>query len=189
MNISIGADSVQARDRLVMTPHFTGAGPGDWNSAAASAAAAISSWLGSATKEVRCTFYNAEGPPPHFPLGTGVVNADTFSACAGPREVALCLSYYSGQNVVRRRGRLYVPVGAISGTLYGVRPNSTIQSKVLALAPILQGVGGTSLAWAVYSRADSAAFPVTDVWCDDEWDTVRSRGLKATSRITASSSG
>ena len=27
--------------------------------------------------------------------------------------------------------------------------------------------------------------PVTNVWVDDEWDTIRSRGLKSTSRVTA----
>jgi hypothetical protein len=35
---------------------------------------------------------------------------------------------------------------------------------------------------AVLSTADGVARRVTHTWCDNSWDTVRSRGLKSTSR-------
>ena len=40
--------------------------------------------------------------------------------------------------------------------------------------------------WVVWSqKLRKSQGGVSDVWCDDEWDTVRSRGLKATTRTTA----
>jgi hypothetical protein len=36
--------------------------------------------------------------------------------------------------------------------------------------------------WVVYSRKTGGDAQVTNVWVDDEWDTVRSRGLRGTVR-------
>jgi hypothetical protein len=37
--------------------------------------------------------------------------------------------------------------------------------------------------WVVYSPTEKKSQGgVTDIWVDDEWDTVRSRGLKSTTR-------
>jgi hypothetical protein len=36
----------------------------------------------------------------------------------------------------------------------------------------------------VYSRREKVARPVTNYWVDDEWDTVRSRGLRSSTRVT-----
>jgi hypothetical protein len=43
----------------------------------------------------------------------------------------------------------------------------------------------TNWDWVLRSPTDKAFKPITDVWVDDEWDTMRSRGLRATQRITA----
>jgi hypothetical protein len=39
--------------------------------------------------------------------------------------------------------------------------------------------------WIVYSKVAGAGYGVSDYWVDDEWDTQRSRGLRATTRQTA----
>jgi hypothetical protein len=36
----------------------------------------------------------------------------------------------------------------------------------------------------VWSRKKASAAQVTDWWVDNEWDTIRSRGLKADSRVS-----
>ena len=35
----------------------------------------------------------------------------------------------------------------------------------------------------VYSKALNQSFGISNFWVDNEWDTVRSRGLKADSRV------
>jgi len=95
-----------------------------------------------------------------------------------PREVALCLSYYSERNLPRFRGRLYI------GPFYGaaLRPTLGFINSVKALATGLANVGGPDVDWGLWSPTRSAFSKITNGWVDDEWDTVRSRGLKANSR-------
>jgi hypothetical protein len=55
---------------------------------------------------------------------------------------------------------------------------------VLTFGPTFGKTLPSGVAWVVWSRKDQVARPVTNYWCDDEWDTVRSRGLKAVTRQT-----
>jgi len=36
--------------------------------------------------------------------------------------------------------------------------------------------------WVVFSRRNNASYGVSNIWADDEWDTVRTRGLRGTAR-------
>jgi hypothetical protein len=40
-------------------------------------------------------------------------------------------------------------------------------------------------AWSVYSRLSNEMHAVTEVWVDNEFDTQRRRGRRATTRVTA----
>jgi hypothetical protein len=96
-----------------------------------------------------------------------------------PREVALCLSYYSERNLPRFRGRMYVgpwPIGL------GERPSQGARDTLAALATSLAGIGGIDVDWGLWSPTRDAFSKITAGWVDDEWDTVRSRGMKATLR-------
>ncbi len=96
-----------------------------------------------------------------------------------PREVACCLSYYSERNLPRFRGRLYI--GPFTDA--GLRPASSSHiAAVKGLATGLAGVGGPDVDWGLWSPTRGAFSKITNVWVDDEWDTVRSRGLRATTR-------
>jgi hypothetical protein len=106
----------------------------------------------------------------------------------GPREVALCLSFRGAENVPRQRGRIFCgPVNAQTE-----RPADAIRTICLSLATGLANIGGTNVDWCVFSRASvgptgglaDAFHPVKQAWVDDEWDTQRSRGLRATTRST-----
>lgn len=138
--------------------------------------------------------YNIEVPAPHEPLAIKTVvetaNAGTLDS---PREVALCLSYKSSRYGPRGKGRLYIgPWPSTPG-----RPTAGMMSTNLNRAQALANLGGTDLQWCVFSpttRAqggsmDDAMQKVSEVWCDNEWDIVRSRGRRATTRQTQAMEG
>lgn len=134
---------------------------------------------------------------------------DTFPIAGGltdplPNEVALCASfaadYVSGVNPQRRRGRVYLGPVATGATLITgsqSRPSAAVMAAIItALESLLTpaDVGGSSLSWALYSRADDLGGATIDDsfhdvqrgWVDNAWDTQRRRGPAATSRsVTA----
>src|SRR5688500_10439566 len=107
-----------------------------------------------------------------------------------PPEVALCLSFQAVQTPgipqARRRGRVFL--GPWNGNYVGAtgRPNTAVLNAIAAAGNyLLDNLIATSpVRWAVYSPTLGTAAEVTDGWCDDEWDTVRSRGRLATTRVT-----
>lgn len=125
--------------------------------------------------------YNAEKAPPNYPLATA--SNGTGSASTGfPREVAMCLSYYSTYNRPGYRGRLYIPAAFLGGAL-GLRPTTVQMNNCLAFGNTLGKGLPSAHNLVVYSRHQAKSFGVSNTWVDDEWDTVRSRGLKSTTRV------
>jgi hypothetical protein len=133
------------------------------------------------TMPFKVKIYNAEKAPPSYPLAEAS-NGTGYHVTTVPREVALCLSYYSTFNRPGYRGRVYIPAEFAGGAM-GLRPTSTQMNNVLGWTNAL----GKSLPpghnMVVYSRKAGASYGVSNTWVDDEWDTVRSRGLKATTRV------
>jgi hypothetical protein len=99
---------------------------------------------------------------------------------SGPREVALCLSFYAGRNLPRSRGRVYC--GPFLVGEMAERPNSSIRANLGSLATALAAAGGAGYDWSVRSTRDNMLKVITNWWVDDEWDTVRSRGRQQTTR-------
>jgi hypothetical protein len=68
-----------------------------------------------------------------------------------------------------------------------VRPSGAIITGALNFATaVLTKSLPSQTNWVVFSPRDGKAQGgVSDIWVDDEWDTVRSRGMKATTRQTA----
>lgn len=95
-----------------------------------------------------------------------------------PREVAMCLSYFSERNLPRFRGRIYLGPFAFAAE----RPSADDQTQCIQLGQRLAGIGGIDVDWQLFSPTRNAFSKVTDVWADNEWDTVRSRGFKGTNR-------
>lgn len=195
MQVAFGADTALPRDRFVITPTFnaTGAFTGtDVQALCDDLADGLVAWIsagGTAAREVDVTGYHLEGPPPHDPLGHAVRNAGTFPASGTPRELALCLSFYSQRNAPRTRGRLYLPVPVIlSGGVSGARPGLTITQQAAALVPLLTGLGGADIDWSIWSRTDQTPRAVTHWFIDDEWDVQRRRGLRSSYRTTGTTS-
>lgn len=186
LQTSIGGDSPDARDRFVITPHVDDAdlttSPqelcDDW-------ADQIAQWYAGASRQIEVTAYDAQGTPPVFPQGHAILNAGAFPISQCPREVAICLSFYSERNLPRQRGRLYIPFALLtqSQSVNTARPTTPAQTLVGDLAQRLADLGGTEVDWVVYSRVDDEARPVSNWYVDNEWDTIRSRGLRPTERV------
>jgi hypothetical protein len=187
LQCSFGADSQFPRDRMVLTPHFDVKGPNAPNvdQLCEDLATALYAWaLPASAREVRVTAYDAQGTPPVFPVGDAVRGLGQAPLSTAPRELALCLSFFSERNLPRNRGRLYLPFTFLSSGSPVLRPTSGHQTKAAALVPIFTGLGGIDVDWSIYSRTDDQARPVTDWWVDDEWDIIRSRGMRPTARQT-----
>jgi hypothetical protein len=132
---------------------------------------------------VNVRFYDMAEPIPREIQGEATSTASGGGpTAAGPREVALCLSFYAERNLPRNRGRVYV--GPFASSAMSERPTSARTAELNVLKDGLADLGGADVMWCVYSPtsgpASNATFKkITAGWIDDEWDTMRSRGLRA----------
>lgn len=175
-------DGTLPKDVITLNPHFNG---DNADALLAALKANLDAWAPTAGKPYTLKAYDANQLPPSFPLATRT-NPGTPPTSAAPREVALCLSYYTTWNRPRYRGRLYLPVGWLTNAPSS-RPSSIQRDGVISFAKeVLSKSLPAATNWIVWSRVERKAMGgVSNVWCDDEWDTVRSRGLKGTTRTLA----
>jgi hypothetical protein len=126
-----------------------------------------------------------DGAPPNPPEVTHIGDNGFFQA-AGPREVALCLSFKgapvgSGGGMAgalpKWRGRIFIgPIGSTHTSTE--RPSETLRTAVKNLGMRIFDAGDDEMLWV----CGSESVPVTRIWVDDEWDTQRRRGLRPTVR-------
>lgn len=178
--IGFPIDTVFPRDVQTINPHFAGNDPNALADQLVINLKAIPA-IGNLTP-FRVKVYDAQKAPPSYPLADRT-NGTGFTVAAKPREVALCLSFYSQYNRPSYRGRLYIPGQFIGGT-FGARPTgSQMQLAADWHAAFVSGMAAHSQ-WCVYSRKLDEQLMVTNWFVDDEWDTVRSRGGRPTTRLT-----
>lgn len=156
------------------------------------------------TGDASIKYYDLEDATPRTPFDTDTFSITPVTSTILPSEVAICLSYHaaggSGVNVARRRGRIYLgPWGG--DVLNTAASDSTVDSATSALivgaADTFQTLMlGTNVPWAVFSPTTLGAGPinptnialatfvVTGGYVDNAFDTVRSRGAAAGSRLT-----
>jgi hypothetical protein len=121
------------------------------------------------------------------PIATATAQPGGTPLDPGPREVALCLSYYATLNQPRRRGRMYL--GPWPASQMAERPGTTPTGACGTIAQGLAALGGPTTQWVQYSPTTGEFHNVTNFFIDNEWDTQRSRGLRATSRAAAAIEG
>lgn len=131
---------------------------------------------------ITAKIYDMADAQPRLPKAERTAAVSGGPGTPGPGEVALCLSYYAGTNQPRRRGRMYI--GPFSQNLLNQRPSGGVMQEINALATGIANLGGIDVDWVQYSPTNNQSLPVTAGWVDNEWDTVRSRGLQGTSRVT-----
>lgn len=173
------SDSALPKDIITLNPHFNA---GDATALLNSLKTNLNAWSGTAGKPFTLKAYDATKLPPSYPLATVSQTGSTPNSTA-PREVALCLSYYANFNRPRFRGRLYLP-----GSWLTAAPNVRPADPTIATALTFKDVVGKNLPsgafWTVWSTVTRTDAQVTNAWVDDEWDTIRSRGMVATKRVT-----
>lgn len=137
-------------------------------------------------------FYDILGTAPNYPIYETTFNFATApSAIDLPLEVSLCVSY---RNTVlnsvpraRRRGRIYLSGFGEGQNMTGRPISSLYQGCADAYAAYVADVNAIATFEAgVWSRTDQVVYPIDECWTDDEWDTQRRRGTKATARYTVS---
>lgn len=176
-------DSLLPEDAIVNTLYFEDIGTSDADGLCADLAQIFDTRVYTrGDTQITVKSYDV-GAPPNFPKGEAVLNEGMVVDSATPREVALCLSFYSERNLPRQRGRIYIAIaGAV--TSVGKRPAQGDLDRLKALAQDLANLGGADVSWNVHSQTTGQDHEVTHAWVDDEWDTMRSRGLKRTDRQT-----
>lgn len=138
--------------------------------------------------------YDMNEAPPRTPLSSSfTLAAMSGSAVAMPNEVAACLSFKaSTQKGPRGKGRVFV--GPLNGGVVvetsdnTLRPSTAFMNSLLNAGVVLRaaGVDPPVPEWCIYSTfGPTHLHPVTDLWVDNEFDTIRKRGERATSRVTA----
>lgn len=140
---------------------------------------------------VEVNIYNLEDELPRAVMAHASYAAySQASGASGPREVALCLSFYSERNIPRRRGRLFI--GPWTQGTCAERPEAGPRANLLNLAGGLADIGGINVDWSVRSKFPIALgdqggtlHKISNSWVDNEWDTIRKRGLRGSSRDTA----
>src|SRR3954454_9547438 len=190
--ISVWRDSVAERDAMMINPVFHDNGlTSSPDTLANDLVTGIEGIVGTG-KQIRVRLYELPcGTPPNSPVAEKTKYVGSSPASAVPREVALCLSFYAGNNVKRRRGRVYIPMawGTTSPSDMSARPSSGTRSLIASkYPPLFTGLGGLDVDWSVWSELDHAHHAVTDWWIDDEWDIQRRRGLRGTTRTKGTTS-
>jgi hypothetical protein len=178
MQIGFPLDSALPRDVVTINPHYFGDDP-QALADRVKANLAGSAQVG-ATVPFTIRVYDAQKAPPSYPLATATQGTGN-SISGVPREIALCLSYYSSWNRPGYRGRLYIPMNFVGGTL-ALRPTTTQRTNAGNWATILTSGLPAGHNWVLYSKKMDKSYGVTNWWVDDEWDVQRSRGLRPTTR-------
>lgn len=183
VQVSTALDTILPRDRIVNTFHLDDHGALSDPSGLAEDTGALFETIYSSGREIDVRLYDT-GSPPNYPLGQHVRNLGVPGpASTRPREVAICLSYYGERNLPRTRGRMYICVAAGQNlTMSTNRPNEFAANQCLDLATGIAGLGGPDVDWIYWSSIDGSHGPVKHAFVDDEWDTVRKRGFKPSTR-------
>jgi hypothetical protein len=142
------------------------------------------------TSNWQIKWYDDEDPEPRAPVLVDTFNASGLSGVPGlPPEVALCMSFQgtqvSGVNQARRRGRVYLPF-MITGALgTDGRPAAATLTAAAAVGNSLVDASNASSdwSWTTFSRVAPGYATVVNGWVDNEFDTQRRRGRKATTRL------
>lgn len=149
------------------------------------------SHYGNVSRMVTCRVYNV-GAPPQYPIAEKVKGTATWGVRC-PREIAICLSYAKDRRRPRERGRMYLSPGMREGgtalDLSGARPGSDVLNWALAWYSTsndsFPDLGGVDWKFGVYSPTNGTFSQTKEAWVDDEWDTVRSRGLQPSTRVSS----
>jgi hypothetical protein len=105
------------------------------------------------------------------------------SIALGPRQIALCLSFYSGLNIRGQRGRIYI--GPWGASVLGEFATTAQMDQLIALAVDLKTPGGADVVHMIHHKTLNTFSNVSNYFVNNRWDTMRSRLPKETARETS----
>jgi hypothetical protein len=163
-------------------------GAGDWQAltdhlrdAFAGVTGTFTAWSG---RKLQVVAYNMADAKPRPEMAHSVYTPTLYdTGPIGPRCLSCCLSYYSGRNLPRLRGRMYI--GPWFQTHSLEKPDASVMGYCINLGHSLAGIpllGTMSWAHCVHSEKDGSYNAVTDYWANDVWDIQRGRLAKETLR-------
>lgn len=209
--VTLHADSGLPRDDAVNTWHFLSASV-DPTADSSLAGAALETFYDSVANnlssglngEVDVKFYDLADPNPRTPIDLHDFTITPDTSPRLPNECAIALSYrgilVSGTNPRRRRGRIFL--GPLTGDTVtaGAGGDALVTGAAMlditAAATALMAAGDpANFQWAVFSptlagpepwsvgELSGATLAVVAGFVDDAFDTIRSRGQLATTRV------
>jgi hypothetical protein len=129
--------------------------------------------------------YNMDDPEPRPVKAAKKQQAASGTPVIGVPQVALALSYYCDRNLPRQRGRIFL--GPFNTNV--LRPSQATIDAVADTAIQLGAIGGVNVDWSLWSPTTQTHTRIDHAWCDDSWDVIRSRKLKATTRAVRTLNG
>lgn len=131
--------------------------------------------------------YDRAQPKPRPEAAVSTYTPSTWaSTVTTPRQIALVVSMYAVRNLPRQRGRVFLPFHS-DWSPAGERPGAPVRTAAMALLhQIAASCQALTPEWtlAVYSAKTDQNNGVTNIWCNDVWDTQRRRTPKETTRST-----
>jgi hypothetical protein len=141
--------------------------------------------------QVNYRWYRWLDTPPRVPVRANNVHTLTTGADRLPGELALCVNFHatyaSGVPRGRQRGRVFF--GPFTSSFLNNttgRPDATKRDTLGTQFGSLLTASNADAdwSWVVYSPTANATYSVVGLFWDDSWDTMRSRGLAPTTRLT-----
>ena len=149
---------------------------------------------GDATKEIACKAYDTDAVP-NYPRAEVSENGGNVWSQNLPREIALVLSYAGDRRGVKsERGRIYLnPLIGPLAVAPGLRPSVGAMNWALDFFRVANAsfpdLGGVDWKFGIYSQTYKTFTQAQQAWVNDDWDIQRRRGLRESTRVTATREG
>lgn len=139
--------------------------------------------------EIQCKAYDTDAKP-NNPRASVIINAGNPHGCNTPRELALVLSF-SGPNrgIKSERGRIYTMPLILGGSVnqdVALRPSTGQLDWALGFYSTANesfpDLGGIDWKFGIYSPTYKTFTQAQQAWVNDDWDVMRSRGLRESDR-------
>ncbi len=149
---------------------------------------------GPTNRELVCKAYDVDAVP-NYPRAAVTVNPGVVWTQTSPTELALVLSYAANNRGNKsERGRMYLNPAMVTGaTPPLLRPGSTVMTWALGWYTTanasLPDIGGVDWQFGVWSPTYQKFTQSQQAWVNDDWDVQRRRGLRETTRQTATREG
>lgn len=196
--VSMPVTSTLPRDRISNTLHFEhsiGAiADTDLGTMAADLIGVYQKRYANTTAEIQCKVYDVDAKP-NYPRATRIVNPGVLWTQASPRELALCLSFAgSNRGNKAERGRVFLnPFMTTGFSQTPLRPAAAQMTWALAFYTTANesfpDLGGVDWKFGVWSRKYQKFTQSQQAWVNDDWDVMRSRGLRESTRQSATREG